>query len=249
MYQRKLDAIYSQENRILWYLMVFQAGMVNVGGFLAGHQYVSHITRLAGNFAVSVSQYNFAQASIYFFVPISFLVGSMLSAFFTEVRRLKGKFPIYDISMRLISAIYFITAIGGTIGLWGAFGHPEPYYKSYIILVILSFTCGAQNSLFTSVSNAVVRTTHLTGITTDLGIDLAKMIHGLHFQNERRNIALRIGIIASFLLGAVTGAFLFPIIEFKAFYIPTAISILVAQKLSRDQKAMMKELAQMEHKK
>jgi uncharacterized membrane protein YoaK (UPF0700 family) len=47
--------------------------------------------------------------------------------------------------------------------------------SDYTIAGLLLFAMGAQNSLVTRVSQSVVRTTHLTGIFTDLGIELSKM--------------------------------------------------------------------------
>ncbi|MNX92313.1 hypothetical protein D3C86_1244490 [compost metagenome] len=77
-----------------------------------------------------------------------------------------------------------------------------------IIACSLLFAMGLQNSLVTRISNATVRTTHLTGLFTDLGIELSQ----LFFYKQKgqtatlfSSIKLRITIISFFLIGAVVG--------------------------------------------
>jgi uncharacterized membrane protein YoaK (UPF0700 family) len=89
----------------------------------------------------------------------------------------------------------------------------------------LLFAMGLQNSLVSLVSGSVVRTTHLTGTFTDLGIELAQLI-----QKQKEDVAglkakikLRLAIIFFFLFGAVAGACIFHYMSFHAFFIPAAI--------------------------
>jgi uncharacterized membrane protein YoaK (UPF0700 family) len=89
----------------------------------------------------------------------------------------------------------------------------------------LLFAMGLQNSLVSIVSGSVVRTTHLTGTFTDLGIELAQVIQNGN-ENKRAlitKIKLRLAIIVFFMCGALSGAYLFHYVGFAAFYIPVFI--------------------------
>ena len=83
-----------------------------------------------------------------------------------------------------------------------------------------------------------MRTTHLTGITTDLGIGLIRLWtdrHHLSKRDDREFFAtqFRLGIIGSFILGSIMGAFLFQELKFLGFLIPFIISSYVIIKLMR----------------
>jgi uncharacterized membrane protein YoaK (UPF0700 family) len=78
---------------------------------------------------------------------------------------------------------------------------------------ILSAAMGVQNALVTRLSGAIVRTTHLTGVMTDLGIELARRWHRTGRPAGRRSVApssakvvLQLTIIGSFVVGAMAGA-------------------------------------------
>ena len=89
---------------------------------------------------------------------------------------------------------------------------------SNIIVCSLLFAMGLQNSYVTKISNAVVRTTHLTGLFTDLGIDISQLFFPkLHPQKEKlkANIKLRIYIILFFFAGGLIGGFLYSKLDLK----------------------------------
>ncbi|RYZ37082.1 MAG: DUF1275 domain-containing protein, partial [Sphingobacteriales bacterium] len=89
----------------------------------------------------------------------------------------------------------------------------------------LLFAMGLQNALVSLVSGSVVRTTHLTGTFTDLGIELAQVLQRKREDRPllRSRIKLRLAIIFFFMCGALAGAYFFRSVRFKAFFIPAAI--------------------------
>ena len=89
----------------------------------------------------------------------------------------------------------------------------------------LLFAMGLQNSLVSMVSGSVVRTTHLTGTFTDLGIELAQILQKKHEDRPalKSRIKLRSAIIFFFMSGALGGAYLFQYWSFYAFFIPFAL--------------------------
>lgn len=92
----------------------------------------------------------------------------------------------------------------------------------------LLFAMGLQNSLVTSISNASVRTTHLTGLFTDLGIELSQLFfYKEKDQNDKliSSIKLRLTIISFFFIGGIVGGILYA--EFKLHSLFFAASVLV----------------------
>lgn len=210
---------------------------MNIGGLLSVHQFVSHITGASGVFAraLHLSEWQAAASALSF--PLFFLFGSFLSGAFIEVRRRKDLPPIYLWVTLLISLIYLLIAALGSSGFLGQFGEPLEGVQDFVVVALLCLACGIQNALFTQASGAVVRTTHLTGITTDLGIGLARVLFKTdeHHKEMTAN-KLRIGIILSFLAGSLFGVPLFFEWEFATFLLPAAMSFFICLRLYRSRK-------------
>lgn len=238
MFAQNKDAIYQSKNRFIWFALAFQGGFVNMLGLLSVHRFVSHVTGFAGHFSEALAQMKWFDALGSFFIPVFFLLGAIMSGLFTEVRREKGKAPIYIYSMLSMSGIFLWLALIGHFELFGNFGEPFQNFRDFILLASLSFACGMQNALFTQASGAVVRTTHLTGITTDLGIGLAKTLTGEANELDMKANRLRLGLIIYFLLGSVIGTLLINKLEYNSFLIPSLISGAIAYRLYRVRKEL-----------
>ncbi|MFQ3221440.1 MAG: uncharacterized membrane protein YoaK (UPF0700 family), partial [Paraglaciecola sp.] len=89
-----------------------------------------------------------------------------------------------------------------------------------------SAACGIQNALATAYSGAVVRTTHLTGIFTDVGIMFGSVLRGKSF--DKRKAILFMLIISGFILGGTFGAYTFSLYKFKALLVPGCICVILA---------------------
>lgn len=91
----------------------------------------------------------------------------------------------------------------------------------------LLFAMGMQNALVSMISGSVVRTTHLTGMFTDLGIDLSAMVFepGMRDRTHRRKVILRVSIITFFLVGGMLGGWLFIRYSFHVFIVPVALLV------------------------
>lgn len=94
-----------------------------------------------------------------------------------------------------------------------------------------SAACGLQNALATTYSGAIIRTTHVTGVFTDLGILIGSALRGDPF--DRRKALLFVLIISGFVLGGVVGAFLFSAFEFTALLFPAAFCFALALSYKR----------------
>jgi len=208
--------------------MAFQAGLLNMGGFLACHRFVSHVTGFATFFGNEVSQGNMKAALGMLIVPLFFLFGAMLSGQLVDIRLKTGKKPKYYIAFGVVFFLTVVVSIGGILGCFGKFGEPLSSIHGYVLLVLLCLICGVQNGTITTVSKSVIRTSHLTGITTDLGIGLVRLLNHRklndHVTNERKASVMRLGIILFFGMGSVAGGFIFSRFGHEGFLVPVATS-------------------------
>jgi uncharacterized membrane protein YoaK (UPF0700 family) len=96
-------------------------------------------------------------------------------------------------------------------------------------LACLCGACGLQNAAITSASGATVRTTHLTGLTTDLGLGLVKiLVHNLSPDQkrvEKQANLIRVATIISFTAGSVVAAFTYSRFKFEGFFIPMILAL------------------------
>jgi uncharacterized membrane protein YoaK (UPF0700 family) len=180
-------------------LLAFVAGLVNVVGFLAVQRLTTNVT---GHFAFFVDEFfklNFLQAFIYFLYILFFLFGSFTSNLIVEIISRKSERYMYVVPTGVESIILFIIALSGQALIAN---NPN------LIAFSLLFAMGLQNSLVTSISNAVVRTTHLTGLFTDLGIELSQLFFYKTIEQKKKlmsSIKLRLSIISFFFIGGIIG--------------------------------------------
>lgn len=236
MFQNDQDALYEPQNMFVWFVLGFQGGLLNIGGYLAVHRFVSHITGFATLFGEEVLEYDLGRALGMLLVPLIFLVGVMVSAWFIERQRLLNKLPKYSLIFSIIILNLLFISLGGIGGLFGTFGEEFSFGRDYLLLFLLAFTCGLQNATISSASRSVIRTTHITGPSTDLGIGIIKLwtMWGLNKVIDKKEIFIvwcRLGIILSFILGSAVGAFNFHQFQFMGFLFPMGISLFVAWRL------------------
>lgn len=224
------DTILLPKNRFTWALLAFQGGYINVGGLLTVHIFVSHITGFSAHFSTHLAAGNF-QKSIYFvLVPMFFLMGAFFSSILTEVRKKYNRPPVYVHILTVLCILFLLITILGVNGFFGVFGEPFHSIRDFILLSLLAFACGSQNAIFTHYSKSIIRTTHLTGITTDLGIGLAKYFVSRD-SNEHYINRIRIDLIISFITGSLVAAFLFPKLHYWGFFLPSLVSLVVGTRL------------------
>lgn len=184
-------------------VLSFVAGIVNVTGFLSFKQLTTNVTGHFALFINDVADFKFWKGTIYFLYLFSFLFGSFLSSYLIEKFRENKRLNVFVIPT-VIESIILIA-----IGLYSNFKIIE---SPDLIICLLLFVMGLQNSFVTKISNAVVRTTHLTGLFTDLGIDISQLLFPKMHPNRteiKANIKLRLYIILFFFAGGLVGGFLY----------------------------------------
>lgn len=214
-------------NRLIWSVLAFHAGTINAGGFLACHRFVTHTTGFATQLGYDIAATKWQDAIGMLTVPLFFMGGAMISGYYVDRRiqlNLKPRFH----TLFLMSAIFMgVVSLMGSIGLFGDFNQEFDIATSYLLIALLCLTSGMQNAMTTSGSASNVRTTHLTGHTTDLGISLVKSLaiqDPERLKIERNKNQVRILVIGAFVLGSVVSTFLFLKFNYLGFLLPTLIS-------------------------
>lgn len=195
------------------FLLALVAGLINSIGLLGfKHQSISHLSGTATLLGVGAVNSTFSDTLHLVFILLSFLAGSAISGYFLNSGSLKlgrnySGLLILE-ALFIFGAIYFLSR-----------GSVQGHY-------LASAACGLQNALATTYSGAIIRTTHVTGIFTDLGIMLGSKLRGENFDNRKALLFLL--IIIGFIVGGVFGAFLFSTLKFNALLIPAGICLLLA---------------------
>ncbi len=191
----------------LWALLAFQAGFLNAIGFLTCGRYVSHVTGVGTQVGVALGEQDgwFALELLGF--PFFFILGAFLSGFFISARIERRLRPHYGFVTFLLPVAILILMLGGAHGYFGPFGEQLIRARDFVLLYSLSFVCGLQNGCFAALTRGQIRTTHLTGISTDIGTDFARLWFGGLEGAERRltrkvNVS-RIATFFSFAVGSV----------------------------------------------
>lgn len=201
-------------------LLSFVAGIVNVVGFLSVAKLTTNVTGHFAFFVDEVFKLQFTQSLNYLLYILFFLFGSFVSSLMIEIISRKNEVYIYIIPTTIEIIMLFIVAFLGNL-----------YIQSFpdLIAFCLLFAMGLQNALVTRISNATVRTTHLTGLFTDLGIELAQLIFHKEPSIKSKiisSIQLRITIILFFFLGGVIAGILYSILSIQVLYIAVVTLIL-----------------------
>lgn len=189
------------QNLKLASLLSFVAGIVNVSGFFAINTLTTNVTGHFAYFADELVKNRWQQAQIFLLYIIAFFLGAFFSGLAVEYVAKRKPGYMYVIPLLLEMAILTVVSLLSIIVLQA---------HAHLIAGMLLFAMGMQNALVTSVSNSVVRTTHLTGLFTDLGIELSQ----LFFYKEpgqklklKSSIRLRLAIISFFFLGCLVGGY------------------------------------------
>lgn len=238
MFKHRISEQVGVKTKIDWFLLAFLAGSVNTGGWMGCHRFVTHVTGFATLAGVDAASGEWRAALGILSVPVYFLIGVMISAYLVDHRIYIGKKPRYAWVMGTIAALLAMTSVGGMLGWFGEFGSKSAFHEDYLLLALLCAASGLQNAALTTATGATVRTTHLTGITTDLGIGLIRALSiGYHDERavvEKKANWLRVGTILFYMVGSGIGAMLFLNFQYFGFMLPSAIALYATLVAFRD---------------
>lgn len=199
-------------NTALGLLLAFNAGAVNAGGFLVLHMYTSHMTGFTSQVADGLVLGNATLLLNALGAILAFVAGAAVSALLVNWARQHHLRSVYALPLLLESALMLPFGLMGAITLtWHT-----PFAVPLTVL-LLSFIMGLQNAVGSKTSGGRIRTTHMTGNLTDLGIELGKLLYWNRRARPGETLAgpvrhngarLRLfaGLVGMFVTGGIVGA-------------------------------------------
>jgi uncharacterized membrane protein YoaK (UPF0700 family) len=181
-------------------MLSFVAGVVNISGVLSIHVLTTNVTGHFAFFSEHFVEGSYSTALDYISYIVAFLLGAFCCTFLVELVLRRKPAISHTVPMLLEAGILIAVAFANA-------SMPTPWLARTLL-----FSMGLQNALVTKISQATVRTTHLTGIFTDLGIEISQLLFYRNTADRRklsRSIYLRFAIILFFFLGGVIGGLLY----------------------------------------
>lgn len=188
------------------------AGMINVVGYLGfEHQAVTHLTGTTTLLGAAITAGDSRTALHLFGIAMAYVIGAVLSGMIVQDSALRlGR--RYGVTLTIESLLLFAAV-------------PLLKHQQIAGALLAAMACGLQNAMATTYSGAVIRTTHLSGMFTDLGIGVGHALRGMPLP--KRRLLLSALIIAGFFAGGVVGAGLFRRMGYDALMVPATLTGLV----------------------
>jgi uncharacterized membrane protein YoaK (UPF0700 family) len=222
--------LYKFKYAFLWMLLSFKAGYLNAAGFLATGMFVSHVTGFGTQMGISMTHENFEFGIELLIIPFSYIFGSSVPAWILEKNYSPKLIPKFYQIQFLITLCLGVLYFMGMNGMFGDFSTPDDDTHDIMLAGILCFICGMKNGLTTWATHGKIRTTHLTGLSTDIGLHLPKLFRRnnvCRLPEMRRVNTVRILTFISFSVGSLIAAFIFPNLEFLGLLFPFVLSIVL----------------------
>lgn len=215
-YGYRAGPMISRLPRWVWtgaWVLAFIAGIVNVVGLLGfEHQAVSHLTgntSLLGGALATLDM----RGAIHFAALIgAFVAGSTISGFLIQDSTLQLGHR-YGVALLLVSLLLFASV-------------PLLQGNSAYGMYAAACACGLQNAMVSTYSGALIRTTHLSGMFTDLGIFVGHALRRIPVDTRRLKLCLL--VITGFLCGGVAGTLGFNRFGYSALFFPATLTAVVA---------------------
>jgi uncharacterized membrane protein YoaK (UPF0700 family) len=189
----------AQADKALGFGLAFCAGAINAGGFLAVHQYTSHMTGIVSSMADNLALGAYGLVWVGAGALFSFLAGAVCSTVMVNAARQRRLNSEYAFPLLLEAALLLC------FGLLGARLAEVHGLFVPVTVMLLCFIMGLQNALISKMSGAVIRTTHITGVVTDIGIELGRLlVRRGQFSSAHLGTLSRLAL--AFFVGGVLGA-------------------------------------------
>lgn len=217
-----------QANRHLGVVLAFVAGATNAGGFLAVQQYTSHMTGIVSAMTDDIALGRYGLVWTGAGAVLSFLAGAACCAVMVNYARRQRMHSEY--ALPLLAEATLLLCFG-MMGGW--MSKIEGLFVPLTVM-LLCFIMGLQNAVVTKISRAEIRTTHITGMVTDVGIELGKLFYWnaatpagqAPVLADRQRLRLLGTLLAAFFIGGVLGALGFQHLGYSA-TLPLAMVLIV----------------------
>ncbi len=220
--------IYKKEYILLWAILAFKAGLLNASGFLIAGSYVSHVTGFGTQVGLAMGHDEFTFGIELLVIPFAFIGGALIVSLVLDREYTSTQIPRYPLVQSMIT---FLLGVIVFLFVSGAFSTESPLIhdeNSILLIGLLCLVCGLKNGLTTWATSGKIRTTHITGLATDIGLHLPKLFRpseaSSRYPEPKKVTYVRIITIISFSLGSGLAALLIPTIGYRVFYLALGIS-------------------------
>jgi uncharacterized membrane protein YoaK (UPF0700 family) len=207
-------------------VLAFVAGAANAGGFLAVGQYTSHMTGMLSALADNLVLGQFVLVGAGLVSVLAFVLGAMSTAWIVNWGMRRQLRSAYGLPLLLEAVLLLVFGLfGAVMSLWHTVFLP-------VTVVLLCYIMGLQNAVITKISQARIRTTHVTGLVTDLGIELGKLLYVNRHPDmqpvraDRERLRVHAQLVLSFLVGGIAGALGFKHLGY-VITLPLALALLL----------------------
>ena len=211
------------DNIRLGTLTAFTAGTINIASLLIFLSFTSNVTGHYAIFAAEISQGNWTQVAVVAGWIFLFFFGGFVANL--SVINFNKKSKYFAHALPIVLEILCLLAVG----IYGQFYYEKTLAETEALVALMLFATGLQNGLTASISNFSVKTTHLTGTTTDLGI-LASMFTQKKFRKSPELMGkakLLLSIMTAYVLGAIFSGLTYYSLEFRVFYVISVCLLVV----------------------
>lgn len=203
-----------KDNLLLASSTAFVAGMTNVAGAIAFLSFTSNITGHVAMLARKIVNKEHHDVMVYSLWLLMFLLGAFTANFITKSYSKKGSYRAHSVPVFLEIIILFVVAV------YGHNYYTETQTERELIIGTMLFSMGLQNGLVSTISGGLVKTTHLTGLFTDLDGELSEFLHAEKGQTGliKQRMMIRFTILSFYLAGGIIGGIMFEAYDFRIFY-------------------------------
>jgi uncharacterized membrane protein YoaK (UPF0700 family) len=203
------------------------AGAVNVAAFQAVGFFAANMTGNVSSASDRAAFGQIRQAAFLLAIVGTFIFGAAVSSLIIAIGRRRDIRGVYALSILAEAVLMAALSLTGPL-LW-------PLWRGPVLVLGLSFLMGLQNAVVTRISNARVRTTHISGMATDIGIGLGLLLD-MACGGERRaeretvlaNLRLHGMTVLCFLAGGLAGGLVYRQVGIKLLLGCAALLLLIA---------------------
>lgn len=192
----------------------FVSGVTNIAGMIAFLAFTTNITGHVANLAKHIVEQNYREIIVFLIWLLLFFFGAFLSSFIVKSLKHTSNYKAHSAPVIIEIVVLLFVAI------YGHHFYDQTQLEREIVIGAIIFSMGLQNSLVSIISGGLIKTSHLTGLFTDLGGDIAEWFHPKSEKTTvvKNKIYIRLTILGFYIGGAVLGGLAFDMIGFTIFY-------------------------------
>ncbi|MFC0085322.1 YoaK family protein [Dyella flava] len=203
------------------------AGALNTAAFHAVGFFSANMTGNVSSLSDHAALGDWWVSLFYLSIVLAFVLGASVSTLLINAGRRRNIRSIYAIS--ILAEATLMVLLGGAELLIPSMA------RGPVLILGLSFLMGIQNAVVTRISDARVRTTHISGMSTDIGIELSMLFdiaRGRERQAEaapyRSKLRLHVQTVLSFLAGGIAGVVVYQAIGTRLLFATAALLFMMA---------------------